>query len=292
MRGTVGSQTPAGEEIPAARSEESAAPPAKPVPRPVPRPVPAAPAEVTTAIINRVPAPKAPPHTPAAPRSWTQKLMAGGNRRNLAAAGAGAVLAAVLAAVVTLGSASGGSDNKHSDTVKPGQSASEQDGDKGLSADEPSRGGERRTPGARQAPQARPVARRGRRPELPGRHRQRLALRPGQQRPGHAVAHAHGRADARPHALAHQRPHGESDLVRADVGADGLAHQAHRADDHAADPAHGGRQLQLGERPGTGRDPLAGQRQRQHGQRHTGRLTWTEEGARTETYGPLRCAPR
>ncbi|MBB4891271.1 hypothetical protein FHS39_000271 [Streptomyces olivoverticillatus] len=168
MRGTVGSQTPAGEEIPAARSEESAAPPAKPVPRPVPRPVPAAPAEVTTAIINRVPAPKAPPHTPAAPRSWTQKLMAGGNRRNLAAAGAGAVLAAVLAAVVTLGSASGGSDNKHSDTVKPGQSASEQDGDKGLSADEPAAGesGAPQVPGKPRKPGQSPGA--GGAPSSPG----------------------------------------------------------------------------------------------------------------------------
>ncbi len=138
LRGGVAAdgRTPAGEEIPDARSEQSAAPPAK---VPGPRPAAGRPTDATTAIVSRVPAPPQPPKAAAAagPRSWTQKLMSGGNRRNLLAAGAGALLAAVLGTVVTLGAASGGDAPKHSDTVKPGQSASQQDGDNGLSADEP-----------------------------------------------------------------------------------------------------------------------------------------------------------
>ncbi|MCC3779173.1 ATP-binding protein, partial [Streptomyces sp. UNOB3_S3] len=162
QRAGVDGRTSAGEEIPDARSEQSAAPPAK--------------AKVTddgtTAIISRPPGgpaaaavppvPKAPPGAPlpagARKGTWAQKLMSGGNRRNLLAAGAGALLAAVLGTVVTLGAASGG-DAPRSGTVKPGQSASQQDGDGGLSADEPAAG----EPGAPQVP-----ARRGRHGEKQG----------------------------------------------------------------------------------------------------------------------------
>ncbi|GHF50830.1 ATPase AAA [Streptomyces mashuensis] len=103
---------PAGEEVPDARREESAAPPAR--------------VAAQVARVAQVP--------------FVQKLMSGGNRRNLVAAGAGVVLAGVLAAVVTLGAASGGSDGGQQGTVRPGQSASQQDGDGGLSADEPAPG--------------------------------------------------------------------------------------------------------------------------------------------------------
>ncbi|MFI1968845.1 AAA family ATPase [Streptomyces cinnamoneus] len=174
--------TSAGEEVPDARSEESAAPPAK---------APASfaarqPAGNATTVVNRVPAASAvPPARPAparvpAPPSgppaggpvarqpWVQKLMSGGNRRNLAAAGAGVLLAAVLGTVVTLGAASGGSTGGHSDTVKPGQSASQQDGGDGLTADEPAVG----QPGAPQVParKARPgeTPRPGGSPGAPG----------------------------------------------------------------------------------------------------------------------------
>ncbi|MFI9205576.1 ATP-binding protein [Streptomyces sp. NPDC053048] len=160
--------TPSGEEVPDARSEESAAPPAKPAP--------ARPArhrdDATTTIVSRIPAsgpagapaaavPPVPPRPvpvpqrgAAARQSWAQKLMAGGNRRNLLAAGAGALLAAVLGTVVTLGATTGGEDGGHSDTVKPGQSASQQDGDGGMSADEPAAGesGHPQVPGRRDRP--------------------------------------------------------------------------------------------------------------------------------------------
>ncbi|MEU5049444.1 ATP-binding protein [Streptomyces sp. NPDC021096] len=137
-------RTSAGEEVPDARSEESAAPPAK-----VP-PVFGAPrqGDATTAVVPKILAPGAAAHPPAAPprptaaqpRSWAQKLMSGGNRRNLLAACAGAVLAAVLGTVVTLGATSGGKGGPQTDTVQPGRSATQQDGDGGLSADEPAAG--------------------------------------------------------------------------------------------------------------------------------------------------------
>ncbi|MFF4157471.1 ATP-binding protein [Streptomyces sp. NPDC001678] len=163
-------RTSAGEEIPDARSEQSAAPPAKA------KVAATAAGEDTTAIIGRAvpggagavaaaavpPVPKAAPGAPrpagARKGSWAQKLMSGGNRRNLLAAGAGALLAAVLGTVVTLGAASGG-DAPPTGPVKPGQSASQQDGDGGLSADEPAAG----EPGAPQVP-----ARRGRQGEKKG----------------------------------------------------------------------------------------------------------------------------
>ncbi|MFG2180409.1 ATP-binding protein [Streptomyces abikoensis] len=151
----VDGRTSAGEEVPDARSEQSAAPPAK-----------TKVTDDTTAIINRLPggataaaaapaagapgrraAPAAPRPAGAGKGSWAQRLMSGGNRRNLLAAGAGALLAAVLGTVVTLGAASGG-DAPRSGPVKPGQSASQQDGDGGLSADEPAAG----EPGAPQVP--------------------------------------------------------------------------------------------------------------------------------------------
>ncbi|MEU7132422.1 ATP-binding protein [Streptomyces sp. NPDC046261] len=144
LRGAGDGRTSAGEEVPDARSEESAAPPAK-----VP-PVFAArlPDDATTAVVPKILAPGASAHPPAAPprpaggprQSWAQKLMSGGNRRNLLAACAGAVLAAVLGTVVTLGATTGGKGGPQTDTVQPGRSATQRDGDGGLSADEPAAG--------------------------------------------------------------------------------------------------------------------------------------------------------
>ncbi|MFD7502362.1 ATP-binding protein [Streptomyces sp. NPDC059850] len=61
-----------------------------------------------------------------------------GTRRNMAAAGAGVLLVAVLGTVVTLGAIGGDNDKPSSDRVKPRESASKQDDDKDLTADEPS----------------------------------------------------------------------------------------------------------------------------------------------------------
>ncbi|MGI5340077.1 hypothetical protein ACQEVS_23125 [Streptomyces sp. CA-181903] len=136
----------AGEEVPAARSEQSAAPPAGPVP------FTTDPDRVSTAAIHRVPAPRAgagagaPPaggKRPGGPQAWVQKLMAGGGRRNLAAAGAGVVLAAVLGTVVSLGTSAGGGEqgSGDQDAVKPDRSASQQDGEPDLTAEHPAGGG-------------------------------------------------------------------------------------------------------------------------------------------------------
>ncbi|MBB5116946.1 ATP-binding protein [Streptomyces eurocidicus] len=152
-------RTPAGEEVPAARSEESAVPPPAPVP-------PGRDTGPTTAV-TRVVGGAAPlagrggsfaPGGAGAPagapgglprQPWARKLMVAGARRNLAAAGAGTLLAAVLGTVVTLGITSGGQDGDSSDSgVKPDRSASQQDGDNPMNADQPAPGG----PGHAQVP--------------------------------------------------------------------------------------------------------------------------------------------
>ncbi|MFE7117455.1 ATP-binding protein [Streptomyces sp. NPDC057654] len=139
--------TPAGEEVPDAQSEESASPPGG-----VSAPFAAGPDDNTTTIITRLaadggagagPVPGPGPGK-AAPPPPARKAVLGGARRNLVAAGAGALLVAVLGTVVTLGATSG-DDKGPSDKVKPGQSASQQDGDGGLTADQP--GGGKNNPG-------------------------------------------------------------------------------------------------------------------------------------------------
>ncbi len=132
--------TPAGEEVPDARSEESVSPSGG-----VSAPLGAAgPDDSTTTIITRLAADggagaagggAAGAGSPPPAR----KAIFGGARRNLVAAGAGALLVAVLGTVVTLGATSG-NDKGPSDKVKPGQSASQQDGDNGLTADKPGGG--------------------------------------------------------------------------------------------------------------------------------------------------------
>ncbi|MEV0264562.1 ATP-binding protein [Streptomyces sp. NPDC050617] len=138
--------TPAGEEVPAAQSEESASPPGG-----VAAPLAAAgPDDNTTTLITRLAADGGAGASAGAgmgtatPPPPARKTVFGGARRNLVAAGAGALLAAVLGTVVTLGATSG-DDKDPSDKVKPGQSASQQDGDDGLTADQPGDG--RNNPG-------------------------------------------------------------------------------------------------------------------------------------------------
>ncbi|MEV5506136.1 AAA family ATPase [Streptomyces orinoci] len=144
----------------------SAVPPAVAPPAVVPPSVPPVrPADdATTAIISRVSAVPGPSARPsgvagvagtarsaqgaAAPQGWAKKLMAGGNRRNLTAAGAGVLFAAVLGTVVTIGATSGkhGDDGGPADRVSPRQSASQQDDNGGMSADQPVTGESGRPP--------------------------------------------------------------------------------------------------------------------------------------------------
>ncbi|WP_371654780.1 MULTISPECIES: ATP-binding protein [unclassified Streptomyces] len=108
-----GGRTPSGDEVPAARYEESQSPPAG------------------------VPTPDATPTVliPGATPPTAKRTLFTGTRRNLVAAGAGAVLAAVLGTVVTL-SATSGSDAP-GDKVEQQQSANEGGAEEGLPADTP-----------------------------------------------------------------------------------------------------------------------------------------------------------
>ncbi|MEV6125550.1 ATP-binding protein [Streptomyces violaceusniger] len=84
------------------------------------------------------------PSAPAGPSDGEprglRRLAVQGARRNVVAASAGVLLVAVLGTVVTLGATSGDDSDSPSDKVKPDRSASQQDDDKGLTADEPTRG--------------------------------------------------------------------------------------------------------------------------------------------------------
>ncbi|MGY0058360.1 ATP-binding protein [Streptomyces sp. LZ34] len=78
-----------------------------------------------------------------------------GARRNLVAAGAGALLVAVLGTVVTLGITAGDGDKGSADTVRPGESSSRKADDKGVTAEEPTSGvGESQQPGPSGVPGA------------------------------------------------------------------------------------------------------------------------------------------
>ncbi|WP_250288797.1 ATP-binding protein [Streptomyces atroolivaceus] len=118
--------TPAGEEAPAPRHEGPASPPGG-----IPATTPLFPLQTETSA------------TPAARRSPPPAVAPGGPmgvlrgaRRNLVAVGAGALLAAVLGTVVTLGATSG-SEDPEGQNVTTEQSANEDDSENGLSADEP-----------------------------------------------------------------------------------------------------------------------------------------------------------
>ncbi|MES5817066.1 ATP-binding protein [Streptomyces sp. RG80] len=123
----LGIAATAGEEVPDARYEESQSPPGG---------VPAAfpplqsPFDSSTLVTNRVPA--AP-----VPNRKARGGLRGLARRNLVAAGAGALLAAVLGTVVTLGATSDNDPNAPSNKVGPNPSASQGADDGSLGADLP-----------------------------------------------------------------------------------------------------------------------------------------------------------
>ncbi|MFJ6695471.1 ATP-binding protein [Streptomyces sp. NPDC091272] len=114
----------AGEEMPAARYEESSSPPGG-------VPATAVLAELPDAgqplVIGRSP-------SAAAGGPPSRRSMLSGARRNMVAAGAGALLVAVLGTVVTLGAT--GNPEGPSDKIGPGQSANEDDGKGGIDADQ------------------------------------------------------------------------------------------------------------------------------------------------------------
>ncbi|MER6999557.1 ATP-binding protein [Streptomyces sp. NPDC000410] len=120
-----GGRTPAGEEVPAARYEESASPPGG-----VPAALGLPPRPDETLVTRR----ETPPPVPVGAR----RTIFSGARRNLIAAGAGALLAAVLGTVVTLGATSGEGDGPAKQVTNE-QSANEDTGSDGLNADEPAK---------------------------------------------------------------------------------------------------------------------------------------------------------
>ncbi|MFF9484117.1 ATP-binding protein [Streptomyces sp. NPDC014676] len=124
----------AGEEVPEARYEESAPPP-----RGVPMAFPdlQLPSD-TGLVVNRTVPPRPTPSTPAAKPGGGLKGLA---RRNLVAAGAGALLVAVLGTVVTLGATSENDAGTPSENVGVNPSASQGVDDGSLGAD-PATGGE------------------------------------------------------------------------------------------------------------------------------------------------------
>ncbi|MFJ6633287.1 ATP-binding protein [Streptomyces sp. NPDC091376] len=110
----------AGEENPAAGNEEPASPSGG---------VPAAVPSLETLVTRRD------TPTPTSLLVGARRAVLSGTRRNLVAAGAGALLAVVLGTVVTLGATSGSEDP--ADQVTNEQSANEDDGSDSLNADEP-----------------------------------------------------------------------------------------------------------------------------------------------------------
>ncbi len=136
----------AGEEVPDARTEESASPPGG-----VPAPFPALqrPGDETTTLVTYQSSAAGPasaayassyassPDAPAKHRVGLKGLA----RRNLVAAGAGALLVAVLGTVVTLGATSHNDANDPSDKVGVNPSASQGTDDGSLDADTPQNGG-------------------------------------------------------------------------------------------------------------------------------------------------------
>ncbi|MFL6000263.1 MAG: ATP-binding protein [Streptomyces sp.] len=125
--GLAGLGAMAGEEMPDARYDESASPPGG-VPAAFPQLQP--PADSQTIVVHRSPA------TPAPSRKARGGLK-GLAKRNLVAAGAGALLVAVLGTVVTLGATSDNDPNSPSNEVGVNPSASVGIDDGNLGADVP-----------------------------------------------------------------------------------------------------------------------------------------------------------
>ncbi|MEU8577799.1 ATP-binding protein [Streptomyces asoensis] len=114
----------AGEEVPEARHEESASPP-----RGIQAALPTHPPEAPTVVGRREPAGPPVRHN----RGGLKSLA----KRNLVAAGAGALLVAVLGTVVTLGATSNNDANDPSDRVGVSPSSSTGADDGGLESDAP-----------------------------------------------------------------------------------------------------------------------------------------------------------
>ncbi|MFE0801975.1 ATP-binding protein [Streptomyces sp. NPDC058812] len=125
--GVVGLGPTAGEEVPDARNEESASPPAG-VPAPFPPLQP--PTQAPTLVTSR--------EASTGPSRKAGVGIKGFARRNLVAAGAGALLVAVLGTVVTLGATSENDAGDPSDQVGVNPSASQGVDDGGLGAERPS----------------------------------------------------------------------------------------------------------------------------------------------------------
>jgi hypothetical protein len=123
---TPGLGSTAGEEVPDARHEESASPPGG-VPAAFPPLRPSA-GDTGTVVVNRA---------SSAPSHKGRGGIRGYARRNLVAAGAGALLVAVLGTVVTLGATSDNDANNPSDKVGVNPSASQGADDGSLGADKP-----------------------------------------------------------------------------------------------------------------------------------------------------------
>ncbi|MEU0831457.1 ATP-binding protein [Streptomyces sp. NPDC005969] len=123
-----GGRTPTAEEMPATRYDEPASPSGG-IPAAGPMVLPRT-SEDETALVPRA--------TPASGIGGFggRKAVLGGARRNLVAAGAGIVLAAVLGTVVTLGMMPS-SDAQDGGSVSTEQTAGEDDSENGLPADEP-----------------------------------------------------------------------------------------------------------------------------------------------------------
>ncbi|MFR0358278.1 ATP-binding protein [Streptomyces sediminimaris] len=118
----------AGEEVPDARYEESQSPPGG-VPAALPGAAPPPSGDTSTVVVHRA---------LSGPVSKAHRAgIRGLARRNLVAAGAGALLAAVLGTVVTLGATSSNDANTPSDQVGVNPSASQGLDDGSLGADQP-----------------------------------------------------------------------------------------------------------------------------------------------------------
>ncbi|GGJ36105.1 ATP-binding protein [Streptomyces brasiliensis] len=124
--GVPGIGATAGEEVPDARHDESASPPGG-----IPAAFPPVRPPLDTLVTHRVPASEPGPQKP---RGGGVRRLA---RRNLVAAGSGALLAAVLGTVVTLGMTSHDSTDTPSDNVNTNPSASQGADDGSLGADTP-----------------------------------------------------------------------------------------------------------------------------------------------------------
>lgn len=126
---TLGLVSTAGEEVPDARYEESASPPGG-IPAPFP---PLQPASETYTLVSHQAS------TPT-PHNKARGGLRGYARRNLVAAGAGVLLAAVLGTVVTLGATSNNNADNPSDKVGVNPSASQGTDDDSLGADPAKKG--------------------------------------------------------------------------------------------------------------------------------------------------------